>query len=253
MKKYILNDILHKNTDSKVSDYVLLENSEEFYEDYIYFCKPDFTVLLDVKNQGSVIYYKNYSLNFDPSQEGTFEDIIEGTDSEQVVKIMKADKHCLDFARENKLFGKSIVFELRFSGTLIKGKPQTFLRKISFVKSKNGTSNDPVLLVSFFNVTELVGRKKDPFLDIKYFDKTSNEQNISDKISIFKEKMNDMLHDDLKLTKREKEILELISKGQTSDEIAVKLFISIATVNTHRQNLIKKFNVKNTASLIHMV
>ena|SRR6218665_3124749 len=52
------------------------------------------------------------------------------------------------------------------------------------------------------------------------------------------------------ITRREKEILSLIAEGLTNGEIAEKLFISIATVNTHRKSLLEKFDVKNTALLI---
>jgi DNA-binding NarL/FixJ family response regulator len=54
------------------------------------------------------------------------------------------------------------------------------------------------------------------------------------------------------LTRREKEVLELISEGLTNNEIAQKLFISVTTVDTHRKNLLAKFEVKNTAALIRM-
>jgi len=52
------------------------------------------------------------------------------------------------------------------------------------------------------------------------------------------------------LTRREKEVLELIADGLTNNEIAQKLFISVATVDTHRKNLLAKFEAKNIASLI---
>jgi Response regulator containing a CheY-like receiver domain and an HTH DNA-binding domain len=52
------------------------------------------------------------------------------------------------------------------------------------------------------------------------------------------------------LTKRETEILTLIANELTNQEIADKLFISLRTVETHRQNLIEKLNVKNTAGLV---
>jgi DNA-binding NarL/FixJ family response regulator len=54
------------------------------------------------------------------------------------------------------------------------------------------------------------------------------------------------------ITRREKEVLLLIADGLTNNEIALKLFISITTVETHRKNLLAKFEVKNTASLIRM-
>lgn len=52
------------------------------------------------------------------------------------------------------------------------------------------------------------------------------------------------------ITRREKEVLQLIAEGLTNAEIAAKLFISIPTVNTHRKSLIEKFQASNTAMLI---
>lgn len=54
------------------------------------------------------------------------------------------------------------------------------------------------------------------------------------------------------LTRREKEVLVWIARGLTNAEIADKLFISTTTVDTHRKNLLTKFEAKNTASLVHM-
>ena len=52
------------------------------------------------------------------------------------------------------------------------------------------------------------------------------------------------------LTRREKEVLELIADGMTNNEIAQKLFISVTTVDTHRKNLLAKFEAKNIAALV---
>lgn len=52
------------------------------------------------------------------------------------------------------------------------------------------------------------------------------------------------------ISRREKEVLQLIAEGLTNAEIAAKLFISIPTVNTHRRSLIEKFDAPNTAVLI---
>lgn len=52
------------------------------------------------------------------------------------------------------------------------------------------------------------------------------------------------------LSKRETEILRLIAEGFTNQEISDKLFISRRTIETHRQNIISKTKMKNTASLI---
>lgn len=54
------------------------------------------------------------------------------------------------------------------------------------------------------------------------------------------------------LTRREKEVLELIVKEHTSEEIAENLFVTIKTVEAHRSNLIQKLGVKNVAGLVRV-
>ena len=52
------------------------------------------------------------------------------------------------------------------------------------------------------------------------------------------------------LSNKETEVLGLIAKGLTTKEIATKLFVSSRTIETHRANILKKLEVKNTAELI---
>lgn len=52
------------------------------------------------------------------------------------------------------------------------------------------------------------------------------------------------------LTKREIEILKLIARGYDSKNIADKLFISINTVNNHRQNILRKTRTENTTQAL---
>jgi two-component system nitrate/nitrite response regulator NarL len=52
------------------------------------------------------------------------------------------------------------------------------------------------------------------------------------------------------LTSREREVLILIAEGHTNPQIAEKLFVSPHTVDSHRKNLLTKFEVNNTAGLI---
>jgi len=53
-----------------------------------------------------------------------------------------------------------------------------------------------------------------------------------------------------KLTRREKEVLELIMEEHTNQEIADTLFLSVSTVETHRMNLCAKLGARNTAGLV---
>lgn len=52
------------------------------------------------------------------------------------------------------------------------------------------------------------------------------------------------------LTRREKEILQLVNEGLSSPQIAERLYLSQFTIETHRKNLMQKIGVNNTASLL---
>jgi len=62
------------------------------------------------------------------------------------------------------------------------------------------------------------------------------------------------LADDLQhipsLSRREKDITLLLSKGKSTQEIADELFLSFLTVQTHRRNILQKYKTKNVAELI---
>ena len=58
------------------------------------------------------------------------------------------------------------------------------------------------------------------------------------------------LYNKYALTQREIEILRLIAREKTNEDISRQLFISKRTVDTHRQNLLHKLQVKNTAGLV---
>lgn len=55
-----------------------------------------------------------------------------------------------------------------------------------------------------------------------------------------------------KLTKREKQILKMVSEGKTSNVIAQELNLSSLTVDTHRKNILNKCKAKNVAELTKM-
>lgn len=55
------------------------------------------------------------------------------------------------------------------------------------------------------------------------------------------------------LTKREKQLLQLLSEGKTTAVIAAELYLSRYTVDTYRKNLLQKFGAKNTAELLMLM
>ena len=56
--------------------------------------------------------------------------------------------------------------------------------------------------------------------------------------------------EEVKITKREVEVLKLIASGMSNRAIADQLFISIRTVDAHRNHIMQKLKLKTTAELV---
>jgi DNA-binding NarL/FixJ family response regulator len=67
---------------------------------------------------------------------------------------------------------------------------------------------------------------------------------------LYKNRLEDKFLLQRKLTKREYEVLELITRAMNNKEIAEKLYISDQTVGVHRKNIMRKLGVRNTVNLI---
>lgn len=53
-----------------------------------------------------------------------------------------------------------------------------------------------------------------------------------------------------KLSKREREVMNLIAKGMPPRQIAVELAINTKTVNTYRARILKKLNLQSTGEIV---
>jgi len=52
------------------------------------------------------------------------------------------------------------------------------------------------------------------------------------------------------LTQREREVLQVLSEGMTTKEIAFHLNVSVKTVETHRRNIMEKLNIHSISELV---
>jgi DNA-binding NarL/FixJ family response regulator len=53
-----------------------------------------------------------------------------------------------------------------------------------------------------------------------------------------------------RLTTREREVVQLLAEGKSSKEVAVSLFISVKTAETHRANIMRKLEVHSVSELV---
>jgi two-component system response regulator NreC len=87
----------------------------------------------------------------------------------------------------------------------------------------------------------------------KYFNKKIQNQINELSIQHSKNWENNNMDDKLsKLSSRETEILKHIAQGFTNSEIGEKLFLSPLTIKTHRQNILHKLNLSNTAAAVRL-
>ena len=80
-------------------------------------------------------------------------------------------------------------------------------------------------------------------------------QSVHNGEKVLSKEMGEILSDERdgipKITEREREVLALMAKGYTTQKIGDLMFISPLTVETHRRNLLQKFCVTNSVSLVH--
>lgn len=86
----------------------------------------------------------------------------------------------------------------------------------------------------------------DKVMDGKIFLSKAANEKVLEQFSSISTALNDMPT----LTRREKEVLQLLEEGLNGPQISEKLFLSHYTIETHRKNLLQKFNVNSTQQLL---
>ncbi|MGM0579081.1 MAG: response regulator transcription factor [Bacteroidota bacterium] len=100
---------------------------------------------------------------------------------------------------------------------------------------------------------ELINGVKKVMEGVSFYSKDVRDVMVNNYISSLKKKKQQLAQPKISLTKRELEVVKLIMRGYTSNQIAEELFISNRTVDTHRANLMQKLDVKNSIELINKV
>jgi DNA-binding CsgD family transcriptional regulator len=164
-------------------------------------------------------------------------------------KVLELDSEIIEFVFENPhlIEPKKKLYSIIYSTELIPKHPITLRRDI-VVLSKDLDGLPHVLFAAWFDVTELYGTNSEVLVNVKGF--SDNKQEHQSVRLELNEKLNSIFSPQLNLTKREKEILHLISEGKTSEQIADSLNISKKTVDKHRQNIIKNNNISNTSAIL---
>ncbi len=250
--KYDIKDLFSIYKSGRLFEESAYGEAYKFWvESYVEINKPDFIALFDMENlKAPFVYSKNYGLKFSPNRPQSVQEIIDSVSKDQIDRIYEADRLCIEFLQGNSFLANAPLFQLRFTVNLIKGSPVTLLRQIVFIPGNGKRMFLKVFLLSFTDITALDGIHDHPKIDIKHYSKEAREIKL---INNLKYRLTNILLGRKKLTPREEQVLRLIAEGDTSQQIAEKLQISVNTVNTHRQNLMRKFGVKNTIALVNKI
>ncbi len=184
--------------------------------------------------------------------EGGFEFLFSVTSPETIPGVLNALRQYVDDLKKPGFDPrKNIIYEF-LSDTITPGKKlvRTISMSIAISYTSDADANHIIALISEDReqtldrcrsiLTALKARHNEIVSDQPLL--TAREVPLNKVHVIEKEKQ--------KLTPREEEVLKLLAKGLTSSEIGEKLFIEETTVETHRKNLLSKFEAKNMAQLI---
>ncbi len=232
-------------------DYYSVDDYKYWVESYVEINKPDYIAVLELGNANTPIAYScNFNLEFPATSNASVYEIISAIDEDYLHRIYEIDKLCFRFFETNSFIAELPLFQLRLEASLIPNQPITLLREVVFIPDRSRNKYLNVFLVAFTNITSLDSIYTVPKIDIKHYTQDQNQLN---KIEKFKNRLTSILLGKKMLTERERQVLNLVAEGMSSSEIATHLKISVNTVNAHRQNLIRKFSVKNINALISMI
>ncbi len=171
-----------------------------------------------------------------------------GSQAMEIISTEAIDLVLLDINLPDKT-GFDICKEIKKKNDEIKIIALTMHDNAGYIKKMVNAGVDGYLLKNT-GKQELLTAIQKVLSGERYFSKEVTDSLLASQLQIKKPKTSDFIQ---KLTRREKEILRLIVEEKTTEDIAAELFISPTTVISHRKNLLRKLNAKNTAGLVRKV
>jgi DNA-binding CsgD family transcriptional regulator len=138
---------------------------------------------------------------------------------------------------------KDLKFTFSFRLKNKKGNYVWMMHQMSIIK----TSFIGIPSFSQVSISEVTSIKKDDIIDFAVHKRSGNNE-----YDLLYKKIYSPNDTIISFSGRELDVLKLLSKGKTSNEIAEELNISFHTVNNHRKKMIERNKGKNTAELVQM-
>jgi len=239
------DDMLEKNFDQENTNvkFNVEKDLPEIISHYEKYVKPDFLYVLNLRDPISrLVFEKNYTLESDGGKVD-FELLLKSIPEKELSILLEIDIISIEFVRD--FFEKTFqyIMNVTLPIELNEGSLRCFLRSGTIMSFDN--EGIPEYSISFFkDVTALTGVKK----KLNYF--ISSNEKPNEDLKALSKKFDTLLKNKLLLSTQERKVLKHVMIGKTSKAIGEELFISKFTVDTHRQNIIKKLKVSNTNEAI---
>jgi len=209
------------------------------------FLRPDYFLIFRYTETCKILYQENISLDLG-GPEASLENIYKSLVPGDLRHIRDTDQVMIQLIQERKLLPWDYTYKI--CANVICPNPE--LKRImrsSILIHRDHHGKSSLGLMCFHNVSSMISSIKPNSFEL------SCEPELDFLTAEVESRLKKIQDPKIQLTPREREILLCIRKGMSSKEIASILFISIATVNTHRQNMLRKWEVPNTAALIERV
>ena len=224
----------------KISDEYIWQNFLVQHR-IIHLLRPDYFMIYKF-SRGTTLFQRNISLDLGVG-EVTLEKIMHYMLPTDMQNIMAIDKAMINMTSERKVQPLDYIYKVCVNIDC----PNTSLKRImrTSILIHNSDTGVPELgFVCYHDVSSMVSSIKPNNYDITFDpDQAYLEVELDAKLKIIRPGKMD-------ITSRERDIVLCLHKGLSSKEIASELFISKATVDTHRQNMLHKWDLPNTAALL---
>ncbi|MEO6132648.1 MAG: LuxR C-terminal-related transcriptional regulator [Saprospiraceae bacterium] len=207
--------------------------------------RPDYYLIFRYADTCKILYQENINLDLG-GIEVSLENIYKYMMPSDLEHIRNTDQVMIQLIQERQLQPWDYIYKI--CGNMM--SPNTGLKRLmrsSILIHRDHYGKASLGLMCFNDVTSMVSSIKPKSFEL------SCEPDLAFLSAEVESRLNNKQLPKIGLTRREKEIVQCLRKGMNSKDISSSLFISVATVNTHRQNMLRKWEVPNTAALLERV
>lgn len=207
----------------------------------IHLLRPDFFLIYKV-SRSTTLFQHNVHLDLGDGTV-TYDKIMRYMLSEDLQNIKAIDKAMMLMTNEQRLQPYDYIFKV-CSTINCPNKDLKRIMRTSFIIHSQISGVPELVFFCFHDVSSMVSSIKPNNYNISLDPMQAHlEEELNAKLKV-------MRPEKAAITAREKDILICLHNGMNSKKIASSLFISKATVDTHRQNMLRKFDLPNTAALL---